>query len=121
MTRSAGTSESATGQRAEQRREPRRAAGGEVVFLFDESLPEICPGEVRAKLLDCSASGFRAQHDCAQLTCGQIVKFRLTKSKGLARVVWTRILGDRVESGFLILRSQLAENLEATASSMSRL
>ena len=105
MKRAAATPESETGQPAEQRREPRRAAGDEVLFLFGASLPDTHDGTVRATLLDRSANGFRAQHDCAQLTCGQLVKFRLAKSKGLARVVWTRILGDRVESGFLILRS----------------
>jgi hypothetical protein len=59
---------------------------------------------VCGKVLDRSAGGFRAEHDCSQLTCGQIVEFRLMASRGLARVVWTRILGDRVESGFLILQ-----------------
>jgi hypothetical protein len=105
MKRVAGTSESEAAQHAEQRREPRRAADGEVRFLLGENLPHIDPAEVRAKLLDRSDNGFRAQHDCVQLMCGQLVKFRLAKSKGLARVVWTRILGDRVESGFLILRA----------------
>ena len=104
MKRSAGTSKSGTGQHVEQRREPRRAAEGEVRFQFGAGMPESDAGEVRAKLLDSSAGGFRAQHDCSRLTCGQIVEFRLMASSGLARVVWTRILGDRVESGFLILR-----------------
>ena len=104
MKRSAGTSKSGTGQHAEQRREPRRAAAGEVRFQIGAGMPSRDGGEVRAKLLDRSAGGFRAQHDCSQLTCGQIVEFRLTSARGLARVVWTRILGDIVESGFLILR-----------------
>ena len=103
MKRAAGTSKSGTGQRAEQRREPRRAAEGEVRFLFGEGMPNNGSREVRGKLLDRSASGFRAQHGCQGLTCGQIVQFRLTASRGQARVVWTRILGDRVESGFLVL------------------
>ena len=102
MKRSAGTSKSGTGQHAEQRREPRQAASGEVRFQFGAGLSNGA-GEVRAKLLDRSARGFRAQHDCSQLTCGQVVEFRLMAAKGMARVVWTRILGETVESGFLIL------------------
>lgn len=102
MKRSAGTSKSGTGQHAEQRREPRRSASGEVRFQFGAAMSNGAR-EVRAKLLDRSARGFRAQHDCSQLTCGQVVEFRLMAAKGMARVVWTRILGETVESGFLIL------------------
>jgi len=102
MKRSAGTSKSETGQHADQRREPRRATSGEVRFQFGAGMSN-SGGEVHAKLLDRSARGFRAQHGCSQLTCGQIVEFRLMAAKGMARVVWTRILGDSVESGFLIL------------------
>lgn len=104
MKRSAGASKSGTGQHVEQRREPRRAAGGEVRFQLGAGMAKNDGGEVRGKLLDHSAGGFRAQHGCTQLTCGQIVEFRLMAISGVARVVWTRILGDRVESGFLILR-----------------
>jgi hypothetical protein len=104
MKRLAGTSKVGTGQRVEQRREPRRAAEGEVRLQFGAGMATSAGGEVRGKVLDRSAGGFRAQHDCSQLTCGQIVEFRLMSSSGLARVVWTRILGERVESGFLILR-----------------
>ena len=104
MKRSAGASKSGTGQHVEQRREPRRAAGGEVCFQFGAGTAKSDGGEVCGKVLDRSAGGFRAEHDCSQLTCGQIVEFRLMASRGLARVVWTRILGDRVESGFLILQ-----------------
>ncbi len=103
MKRSAGTSKSGISQHADQRREPRHAAEGEVSFQFGAGAPNNARGEVRAKLLDRSARGFRAQHNCSQLTCGQIVEFRLTTARGVARVVWTRILGDTVESGFLIL------------------
>lgn len=103
MKRSAETSKSGTAQHAEQRGEPRRAAAGEVRFHFGAEVPNGGGGEVRAKLLDRSARGFRAQHDCFQLTCGQIVEFHLLTARGVARVVWTRILGDSVESGFLIL------------------
>jgi|SRR5882672_4944070 len=102
MKRSAGTSKAETGQQAEQRRELRQAASGEVRFQFGAGMSN-SGGEVLAILLDRSARGFRAQHSCSQLTCGQIVEFRLMAAKGIARVVWTRIQGDSVESGFLIL------------------
>ena len=99
MRKSAGTPESETGQRVEQRREPRLATDGEVHFLLGESAKE-----VRGRLLDRSASGFRAEHNCPELTCGQLVQFRLNSSSmGEARVVWTRISGGRVETGFLIV------------------
>ena len=89
----------------EQRAEPRHAAQGEVWFSFDESgSAKGRSKEVRGKLLDRSTGGFRAEHDCAELTSGQVVRFRLPNSaKGKARVVWTRILEGRVETGFLIL------------------
>jgi len=98
MKRPAGTSSSETGQHIEQRREPRRTVKGDVRFLFGDAQ------EARGTLLDRSASGFRAEHDCPQLTCGQLVQFRLgPSSRGLARVVWTRISGNRVESGFRVV------------------
>jgi hypothetical protein len=104
MKRSAATSRSETGQRVEQRREPRRAAEGDLHLVLGDAGASFGSREVRGKLLDRSASGFRAQHDCPGLTCGQIVQFRLSaSSKGQARVVWTRLLGNRVETGFLIL------------------
>jgi hypothetical protein len=89
----------------EQRVEPRHAAQGEVWFSFDEGgSAKGRAKEIRGRLLDRSASGFRAEHDCHELTSGQVVRFRLTPSvKGQARVVWTRILEGRVETGFLIL------------------
>ena len=89
----------------EQRAEPRHAAQGEVRFTFDESgSAKSSSKEIRGKLLDRSTSGFRAEHDCSELTSGQVVRFQLAaSSNGTARVVWTRILGARVETGFLIL------------------
>jgi len=99
MRKSAETPESETAQRVEQRREPRQAVDGEVRFLLGEGAKE-----VRGKLLDRSASGFRAEHNCPELTCGQLVQFRFqASSKGVARVVWTRICAGRVETGFLII------------------
>ncbi|HKX00024.1 MAG TPA: PilZ domain-containing protein [Bryobacteraceae bacterium] len=88
----------------ENRREPRQPADGEIRLSFREPGPKTDPREVVGMLLDRSASGFRAQHGCAELISGQVVRFRAQGSfKGKARVVWTRILGDRVETGFVIL------------------
>jgi hypothetical protein len=96
---SATMSKSETRQRVDQRRERRRAAVGEVIFHFGET-----PKEVRARLIDRSATGFRAEHDSSDLACGQMVEFRFRACpKRIARVVWTRIAGGRVETGFLIL------------------
>ena len=82
MKRSAGTSQAETGQHVDERREPRRAAGGEVRFQFRAGMAKSDEGEVCGKVLDHSAGGFRAQHDCSRLTCGQIVEFRLMSSRG---------------------------------------
>jgi len=104
MTKSAMES-GAAARRIEQRAEPRHSAQGEVWFGFGESgLTNGLAKNIRGKLLDRSINGFRAEHDCIELTSGQLVRFRLTASVGgKARVIWTRILGDRVETGFLIL------------------
>lgn len=103
MAKSSGTSKSEAAQRVEQRREPRQAAGGEVRFTFPDGQTETGLREVRGRLLDRSASGFRAEHGFPGLTCGQTVQFHCESSRGQARVVWTRISGDRVESGLFIL------------------
>jgi len=104
MKRAAGTSKPNTDRVAEQRREPRQAAAGAVRFSFRELGSKLGARDVKGQLIDRSASGFRAQHDCTELTSGQVVRFRMSaSSKGQARVAWTRILGDRVETGFVIL------------------
>jgi hypothetical protein len=104
MTRSAGTSKSGTGRRVDQRREPRQSVGGDIRFLFEGSETNTGRTEVHGQLLDRSPSGFRAEHGFPGLTCGQIVEFRFKGSaKRQARVVWTRIMGTRVETGFFIL------------------
>ena len=43
------------------------------------------------------------RHSHQPLGSGHIVEFAYGSVKGRARVVWTRILSDHVESGFLIL------------------
>ena len=84
---------------AERRREIRRHADGEVQLVMEgrESI------EVKGRLLDSSAGGFRAAHGYATLRTGDEVRFRHRYGEGRARVMWNRILPSSVESGFLIV------------------
>ena len=83
---------------AEQRRETRRRGHGSVLVRSES------PGsrDIQGRLVDVSGSGFRMAHDCSALTAGQYVTFAHVEAKGRARVVWTRILENSVESGFLV-------------------
>lgn len=83
----------------EKRREERRFATGEVHVKFID--PE--PLEIDGKLMDVSASGFRMWHDCMALCSGQLVDFTHIEAKGRAQVIWTRILAEGVETGFLVV------------------
>jgi hypothetical protein len=84
----------------EKRREPRQAASGPVEFTLPDSLP---PLTVRGNLLDISPHGFRASHSFPGLTCGQVVTFHHERRHGRARVAWTRVTQDSVESGFFVI------------------
>jgi hypothetical protein len=83
---------------AEQRREKRRQGHGNVLVR-----PET-PGsrDIQGKLVDVSNNGFRMAHECSALTAGQFVTFAHVEARGRARVVWTRIVDDSVESGFVV-------------------
>ena len=83
----------------ERRREPRRAVRGRVRLRPHDHLATA----LTAELLDTSASGFRARHDCPTLTTGQTVWFQSEEAEGHALVIWTRMLGAEVESGFAFL------------------
>ncbi|HEX2712689.1 MAG TPA: PilZ domain-containing protein [Candidatus Acidoferrales bacterium] len=83
----------------ERRGKERQPAEGEVVIFFED--PE--PVEVRGSLVDVSADGFRVSHQHRALCTGQRVTFHHAFAEGLAEVVWTRVLGNRAETGFLIL------------------
>lgn len=54
-------------------------------------------------LVDTSPSGFRASHGEPSLVSGLEVEFEHLGRRGRARVAWTRVAGDEVESGFFIL------------------
>jgi hypothetical protein len=83
----------------EKRAEPRRQARGTVMLH-----PRTDAGAaIAGRLIDISRSGFRARHREQALLPGQEVEFEIAGLPGSARVIWTRIAGGRVESGFLIL------------------
>jgi hypothetical protein len=66
-------------------------------------LGELLDVSVSGRLVDVSSSGFRVRHGSRALATGQIVEFAYENAAGRARVAWTTILGEHVESGFLII------------------
>jgi hypothetical protein len=84
---------------ADRRAEQRRPATGHVK-IRPEGFPTI---SLAGQMVDINGSGFRARHSFQALGSGRIVEFAYGSVHGRARVVWTRILSDHVESGFLIL------------------
>ena len=87
-------------QAKEKRREPRRSADGSVhVIYFDPQKVDVV-----GRLIDVSQSGFRMEHSCASLSTGQVVDFSHSEAAGRARVMWKRIMGESVESGFLVVK-----------------
>ncbi len=85
--------------REDRRREERVPAEGDI-RLFPDRFSE---ASVTGQLLDMSASGFRARHNCRTLSGGEVVRFVHASGAGSATVVWTRIVSDHVESGFLLV------------------
>jgi len=82
----------------EQRREARHRGHGSVLVRSEN------PGsrDIQGRLMDVSPNGFRMAHECTALTAGQYVNFAHVEARGRARVVWTRILAEAVESGFVL-------------------
>jgi hypothetical protein len=83
----------------EKRREPRQPGQGPVWIHFDN--PQSI--EIQGQLVDVSASGFRMSHGYSSLEAGQTVDFSHAGAKGVARVMWNRILDRTVETGFLVV------------------
>ncbi len=84
---------------SEHCKEPRTPARGTVrIRLEDQRAVEIL-----GRLMDISASGFRAVHDHAALIKWQEVYFEHAKASGKARVVWNCVRPESVEIGFLIV------------------
>lgn len=88
---------SASDQRPERRRHHRSAASGEVELTLEDSHLTFT-----AELRDTSEGGFRAAHGRLDLQSGQRVRFRYGSRSGRAVVVWNRIEGSMVTSGFRV-------------------
>jgi hypothetical protein len=85
----------------DRRSEERFDRNGELRLSLDDPMPQ----EITGTLLDYSRNGFRALHNCAELHTGQVVQFEHLIASGTARVIWNRILPERVESGFLVVQA----------------
>lgn len=83
----------------EQRKEPRADAEGDVDIAYEDGP---LADTIRGRLVDVSASGFRASHTGVPLPKGQVVRFRHGMGSGRARVVWNRITGTGTETGFVL-------------------
>lgn len=67
------------------------------------SFDDPAPCEIQAHLIDVSLSGFRAAYNSPALSPGQLVGFQRVAARGNARVIWTRISGAQIESGFVLV------------------
>jgi len=104
MKRTATAAKPQRTKSGEKRREPRDTSRGGVSLVFADTNATTGIREVRGRLLDRSARGFRIEHAFPGLTCGQMVQYSVpSAAAGRARVIWTRIAGGHVESGFLIV------------------
>ena len=56
--------------------------------------------------MDVSPSGFRMAHANQSLHSGQMVEFSHSLAIGAARVMWNRIMDQRVETGFRIVTTR---------------
>jgi hypothetical protein len=83
---------------ANRRGEPRRSASG---TGWMELMNDI--GRIKFKLVDTSPSGFCVRHRYGALSAGQKVRFQHAEAQGIAVVIWNRVMGDDVKSGFLIV------------------
>jgi hypothetical protein len=81
----------------EKRAEVRRAAKGSVQIRLQA--PRV---EIQGELVDLSPSGFRMRHNYPALAAGEFVDFAHREASGRARVVWTRVLAGKTESGFVV-------------------
>ncbi|MGA2436809.1 MAG: PilZ domain-containing protein [Bryobacteraceae bacterium] len=86
-----------------ERRSELRCAADLEIRLRPEGLMS---APVEGHILDVAKSGFRARHSSHAIVSGQVVEFEFEGGEGRARVVWTRILGDQIESGFQVLAGE---------------
>jgi hypothetical protein len=85
----------------ERRREPRQVASGTIRLTTKSDEPLFFQGE----LVNVSESGFSVRHHQTRLHAGLEVHYVHSQGQGSARVMWTRILRERVESGFVLTRT----------------
>jgi hypothetical protein len=90
---------------AERRTRARHPARGPITLWWTDCTR--CT--VEGLLVDRSEAGFRVVYGCAALSPGQQVHFQHAGGEGIARTIWTRIVADSIESGFLILSDDLPE------------
>lgn len=84
--------------KSNRRSEERVIGAGDILLSFDDPLHCDIPN-----LVDISQNGFRAAYESPHLSPGQLVAFQHAHARGTARVIWTRIVGARTESGFLAI------------------
>ncbi len=88
----------------DRRVEARHKAAGSVSLRLNEDYQVA----FEARLMDISASGFRARHANSHLRSGQECDFALPGTRGRAKVVWNRTTAEFIETGFLILLHETA-------------
>jgi len=86
----------------DRRIEVRQIAEGEALVVPTDFGTQPIAGQ----LVDASSQGFRITYGEPPLFSGQDVHFLLSQSEGLARVIWTRVVDGKMESGFLILETR---------------
>lgn len=84
----------------DHRKEPRFVCRGDVRITATE--PSL--RQIDAELLDISNHGFRTSYSAEMLSPGTEVSFHHRFFQGKARVMWSRHLPDRNESGCMVLR-----------------
>jgi hypothetical protein len=85
---------------SDRRSERRHRGDGPLKLSFEDPARQ----EITGRLVDYSNNGFRAIHAYATLHAGQVVNFQHAIAVGRARVMWNRIMDNRVETGFLVLK-----------------
>lgn len=88
----------------DRRSETRLKATGSVTLRLNEEYQVA----FEARLMDISASGFRARHANPELRSGQECDFALPGTRGKAKVVWNRTTPEFIETGFFILLHETA-------------
>ena len=88
-----------TRQPPEIRREPRFVCQGAVRLYFDNDQNFL------GELVDVSNLGFRVAHHQPDVPPGSEMRFEHKFFVGKAKVVWTRPVAGRIETGFQIVRA----------------